>query len=129
MTADIIKGPWKKSRKVVVPDTDEVAALQETMLFCDELTETLMVQMIHAMGENGIDVTKDTFIQSMGFTIESVKATIFREMGLRHPLSMLMDKVTELKASEESYSELNSEKLELILKLIDESHEPEPEIS
>ena len=48
----------KRSKKeVVVPDVD-VVALQENMMFADDLTETLLVQMIHTMGENGINISR-----------------------------------------------------------------------
>ena len=54
--AEIIQGPWKKSkREVKLPDKG-VIKLQETIDFVDELTQTLIVQMIHTIKENEIDV-------------------------------------------------------------------------
>ena len=60
--ANVISGPWKvkSKREVVVPDID-VIALQENIMFADDLTESLLVQMIHTMGENGVDVSSTDF--------------------------------------------------------------------
>ena len=126
MSADIIEGPWKKGRRIVVPETDKLA---EDLIFADDLTETLMVNMIHAMGENGINISGDSFIHSMGFTIEAVKATIYKELGLQHPLSTLMEMMTEMKSKEDAYSELNERKLSEITNMIESITDDEPDIS
>ena len=90
-SAEIIQGPWGKSkRKVKLPDTN-TAKVQENLAFADDLTETLMVQLIHTMHENGFDVNGQTFVKSMGFVIESVKASIYKEMSLNHPMNRIMD--------------------------------------
>ena len=72
--ANVISGPWKvkSKREVVVPDID-VIALQENIMFADDLTESLLVQMIHTMGENGVDVSSTDFIKDISFVIEAVK--------------------------------------------------------
>ena len=50
-SAEIIQGPWGKTkRKVKLPDKD-VVAMQENLAFADDLTETLMVQLIHTLHE------------------------------------------------------------------------------
>jgi len=48
-SAEIIQGPWKESkRKVKLPDKDAIE-LQETVDFINDLTQTLIVQMIHTI--------------------------------------------------------------------------------
>ena len=90
-SAEIIQGPWGKTkRKVKLPDKD-VVAMQENLAFADDLTETLMVQLIHTLHENGFDVNGTTFVKNMGFVIESVKASIYKEMSLNHPMNRIMD--------------------------------------
>ena len=73
-----------------MPDTDTVK-LQENLAFADDLTETLMVQLIHTLHENGFDVNGTTFVKNMGFVIETVKASIYKEMSLSHPMNRIMD--------------------------------------
>ena len=75
-SAKIIQGPWKESkRKVKLPDKDAIE-LQETVDFINDLTQTLIVQMIHTINENDIDVEKTSFVQNMSFIIEMVRAAL-----------------------------------------------------
>ena len=94
--AEIIQGPWKKSkREVKLPDKG-VIKLQETIDFVDDLTQTLIVQMIHTIKENEIDVEKESFVQNMSFVIEMVRASIFKEMSLNNNMIKLMDVLYEI---------------------------------
>ena len=67
---NIIKGPWKSNR-VKVPDHDMVA-LQQDIAFIEELSESVMVQMIFTLGENGVDISEKDFLQDIAFVIESL---------------------------------------------------------
>ena len=70
--ATIIKGPWKKKsrKKVKVPKNPTHDQLQEDLLFAEDLTEHLMVQLIHTMGENGFELKDPKFIRDIGFISE-----------------------------------------------------------
>ena len=95
-SAEIIQGPWKKSkREVKLPDKG-VIKLQETIDFVDDLTQTLVVQMIHTIKENEIDVEKESFVQNMSFVIEMVRASILKEMSLNNNMIKLMDVLYEI---------------------------------
>jgi len=119
---NVIKGPWKlKAKKeVVVPDLD-VIALQENIMFADDLTESCLVQMIHTMGENGIDIGGQEFVRDIGFVIETVKGTIYRDMGLAHPINRVMEMLTKINVDEKNSmnSQVDMDLLEKIT--IDES--------
>ena len=126
----MIKGPWKlKGKKeVVVPDLD-VIALQENLMFADDLTESCLVQMIHTMGENGVDIGGQEFVRDIGFVIETVKGTIYRDMGLAHPINRVMEMLTKINVDEKNSmnSQVDMDLLEKIT--IDESdtnEEPTP---
>jgi len=95
-SAEIIQGPWKGSkRKVKLPDND-VIELQETIDFVDDLTQTLIVQMIHTIKENEIDVDAESFVQNMAFIIEMVRATLLKEMSLNTNMTKIMDTLFEI---------------------------------
>ena len=95
-SAEIIQGPWKGSkRKVKLPDSD-VIELKETIDFVDDLTQTLIVQMIHTIKENDIDVEKESFVQNMAFIIEMVRATLLKEMSLNTNMTKIMDILFEI---------------------------------
>ena len=131
--ANVISGPWKvkSKREVVVPDID-VIALQENIMFADDLTESLLVQMIHTMGENGVDVSSTDFIKDISFVIEAVKGVIYRDMGLSHPMSDMMSQFTAVTMDEgnnpHGLVDLESIQKVKITKDDDSSEqEPEPE--
>ena len=94
-TATVIKGPWKKqsAKKVKTPKDPLQNQLQEDLLFADDLTEHLMVQLIHTMGENGFDLKDHRFIRDIGFISECCKSIIFRDIGLKHPVQSIIDKL------------------------------------
>ena len=81
---NVVKGPWK-NKGVKQPDIDMIQ-VQENLAFADDLTQQLMVGMIHQMGENGVDVSEKAYIRDMALIIELVKSAIHRDMGYKHPL-------------------------------------------
>ena len=126
----MIKGPWKlKGKKeVVVPDLD-VIALQENIMFADDLTESCLVQMIHTMGENGVEIGDKEFVRDIGFVIEAVKSTIYRDMGLVHPMSRVMEMLTKINVDEKNSmnSQVDMDLLEKVqLVELDTDEEPTP---
>ena len=128
--ANVIKGPWKQKskREVVVPDVD-VVAIQENMMFADDLTESLLVQMIHTMSENGVDISSKSFIKDISFVVESVKGAIYRDMELFHPMNGIMETLTEVTTDDNNtpHGKLNLELIEKLSIKKDEGEEgPEP---
>ena len=124
----MIKGPWKlKGKKeVVVPDLD-VIALQENIMFADDLTESCLVQMIHTMGENGVEIGDKEFVRDIGFVIEAVKSTIYRDMGLVHPMSRVMEMLTKINVDEKNSmnSQVDLDLLEKV-EIVEPDTEEEP---
>ena len=95
-SAEIIQGPWKKSkRKVKLLDNDAIK-LQEAIGFVDDLTQSLIVQMIHTIKENDIDVEKESFVQNMAFIIEMVRAALLKEMSLDTNMTKIMDVMSKM---------------------------------
>ena len=118
----VIQGPWPKSgRKVKVPD-DGMMQLQDDIAFAEELNQTVIVQMIHTMGENGIHVTEESFIKDIGFIIEVIKGVIYRSMGIPYPTQKLLEVFvnTELDADKSLRSEVDLEQLNKFLKMCKE---------
>ena len=128
---NVIQGPWPKTRrKVKLPDKD-VIALQEDVAFADHLTEQLKIQMIHTIGENGYNVTENSFIGSMGFIIETVKASLYKEMGLKHPMSRMMDILTAISDDKEHpITEVNIEEIEYLVDMLEkEDNDDGPQLA
>ena len=74
---------YKGKREVKIPDYD-VMELNEDMAFADNLTEGLIVQVVHMMSENGIKVTSKPFISDLAFIIESIKSSLYRDLNIEH---------------------------------------------
>jgi hypothetical protein len=124
--AEIIQGPWKGSkRKVKVPDIDAIE-LQETISFVDDLTQTLIVQLIHTIKENEIDVEAESFIQNMSFIIEMVRATLLKEMSLNTNMTKIMDILCEIIFN--SGSDIDEFK-SIIYKMREESDNDDPKLA
>ena len=128
---NVIKGPWlaKSGREVKLPDTD-VIAMQQDMQFAEELTQSLMVQMIHTMSENGIDVSAKTFIRDMAMVISLVNGSIYRDMGMAHITQKFMEEYVDIHDDDGgSYeTEVDFETIVELANLIEEDCD-DPEIS
>ena len=88
---NIVIGPWAGSTKnniiKVLSKEDKVS---NDMDYIDKVAENIMVQLIHTLAENGVDISKKEFIRHIGFIDECVKSSIFEDMGYEHPLSELI---------------------------------------
>ncbi len=92
--SNIVKFPakvFKTKRKVKTPNLDYYK-LAEDMSFADQLTESLIVQLVHALGDNGVEVTNKDFIKDLAFIIEGIKSAIYRDLNIKHDMQPLIDK-------------------------------------
>lgn len=127
VTENVIQGPWPKSkRKVKVPDEDYIA-LQEKLNFAEELCQAAVVQMIHTLGENGVDVGENSFIRDMGLIIEFTKGCIYRSIGLPHVTQVLFESLVDLTINDDNSvdSEVNMKVIEEYIKKLDYDDDPE----
>ena len=124
----MVKGPWpvKSGREVKLPDED-IIAMQQNIEFAEELTQSLMVQMIHTMSENGIDVSAKTFIRDMAMVISLVNGSIYRDMGMAHITQKFMEEYVNIDEDDDgSYeTEVNFETIVELANLIEDDDDPE----
>ena len=121
MEENVIQGPWPKSkRKVKVPDEDYVV-LQEKLNFAEELCQASIVQMIHTLGENGVDVSENSFIRDMGLIIEFTKGAIYRSIGLPHVTQQFFESLVDITIHPDNTvdSEVNMKIIEEYVKMLD----------
>ena len=128
---NVIKGPWsvKSGREVKIPDTD-VLEMQQDMQFAEELTRSLMVQMIHTMSENGIDVGAKSFIRDMAMVISMVNGSIYRDMEMEHITQKFMEEYVDININEDNIfeTEVDFETITELANLVEEDDD-DPEIS
>ena len=121
---NVIQGPWKKNSKraVKIPEID-ILELQENILFSDNLTEGVMIQMIHTIGENGFAVNERSFLRDIGFIIEAVRSTLYREIGIAHPMSNIISAITKVRdnnTSSQFHFSIDEDKLKMITEILNE---------
>ena len=88
----IIQFPISPSRvndNVRIDNTGQ--EIRENVLFADNLTEGLIVNFVHNMEQNGIQVDDTEFIRDVAFLMEFFKSTIYRDLGMEHPMQDLVD--------------------------------------
>ena len=129
----MITGPWpvKSGREVKLPDED-IIAVQQDIQFAGELSQSLIVQMIHTMSENGINISENTFIRDVAMIIELVQGTIYRDMNLAHPTHKFMEEFVDLivKPDNTVETEVDFNTITNLVDLLeDDKDDDEPEIS
>jgi len=89
--ATVIQFPkrGKPKKEIIIDNTD--MELRESLMFADHLTEGLVINLIHNLEDNGINVQDLNCIRDIGFMIELVKSLIYRDMEIEHPMQDLVD--------------------------------------
>jgi hypothetical protein len=127
----VIKGPWlaKGGRQVKLPDKD-IVALRQKLQFAEELSESLVVQLIHTMGENGIDISDNSFVRDMSMVIELVQGSIYRDLELEHPAHKFMEEFVDITILPDNTIETEVD-FDTIIKLTNilEEDDDDPEVS
>ena len=129
---NVIQGPWPKTkRRVKVPDETAIE-LQEKLAWAEDLTQTVIVQMMHTLGENSIDISDNAFVRDMALIIEMTKGSIYRSMGIPHPTHEFFETLVDLNVDDDRsiHSQINLDMLEKFVEM-SKSYEDDddPEVS
>ena len=128
----MIKGPWlaKGGRQVKLPDKD-IVALRQKLQFAEELSESLVVQLIHTMGENGIDISDNSFVRDMSMVIELVQGSIYRDLELEHPTHKFMEEFVDITLLPDNTieTEVDFDTIIKLTNILEEEDDDDPEIS
>ena len=85
--SNVVKGPWKRAKRVEPSATDK---MYEDIEWSEEVTESVMVPLIHNLAENGVDFKTGQFIGEIGFVNETIKSILYRTMGYKHDMTDLV---------------------------------------
>ena len=126
---NVIKGPWRK-RKVVVQNEEELLR-QEEIEFCEELSSKLMMDMIHMMSDNDVDIGERNFSRDLSVVIELVKSLLYRDAGLEYPLHDFVDMFTEttIELDNSHRTVIRMDKLNDMVELMKMDEDDDPEVS
>ncbi len=125
MNDNVIKFPkafkGKKMPKILDMDASQI---QEDLGFCDYLTEGLMVNLIHNVGENGFDIKENKFIGDISFLNEVIRGILYRQMGYMHPIQSFIEFIVETKQEDNKIkTNIDLNKLDNIINIIDNGKE------
>ena len=85
----VIKGPWKETP---VKQLDEVKSeLEMKKEFAENLTQELIVHMIHMCHNSEIRVDDERFIQDIGIIIEFTRGLVYRAVKMEYPTQDIVD--------------------------------------
>ena len=124
---NVVQGPWPKTkRKVKLPDETAIE-LQERLGFAEELTQTVIVQMMHTLGQNGVDISDNSFVRDMALVIEMTKGSIYRSLELNHITHGLFEALVEVEIDPDNSiaTEVNQDLLEEYIKFFGDDDDPE----
>ena len=129
---NVIAGPWKaRPKREVILQDEKLIEDQENAMFCDSLTEGLIVQMINSIDENGFEIESEEFLRNVGWVIESIRSCLYKEMGLFHPMADLVQSLTvEIKPQEKKkvrHFSIDTDRMDDILKKFRNDDEKETE--
>ena len=119
---NVIKGPWSKAKIITKSQTDKIA---NDMMFADDVAESVMIPLIHGLGENGVDIKTDAFVAEIGFINEVIISVIFRTMKYPLPLHTLISSImsTKTESVEDVYSKFDADILEKLIKTLEDKKE------
>jgi len=100
---NILQGPWR-TKKVKIPE-NTIFDTQQEMAFIEELAESVIVQMVYTLGDNGVNVGTKDFFQNIAFLVESLKCTLYEEKGWFHPLTPIIKNISEVSVEDSDSDE------------------------
>ena len=64
--------------------------------FVEQITESLILDIIHVLQENVVDTKTDVFLRDLAIVIESIKGLLKRDFGRKHPMQTISDSIAKI---------------------------------
>ena len=111
---NVVKGPWSRAKVVNPTETD---IFSDDMFFIDEVAENIMIQAIHNLAENGVDIKNSQFISEIGFLNEIIKSIMYRTLDYQHPMHQLIHSMMKLETENplQTFSKVDYEMLSKLI--------------
>ena len=124
MNDNIIKFPTKfKGKRMPKVVNINPTQTQEDLDFVDNLTEGLMIGLIHNIGENGIDIKNEKFIGDISFLNEVVRGILYRDIGFKHHMQRFMDTVVKTVESKKDQIITTKVDLSILADMVDDKED------
>ena len=97
---DLIKFPSHKvktsSKPQRPPLSEEEARVLKEEKFVEQITENIILDIIHELQENAVDTKHDVFLRDLAIVIESIKSLLKRDFGRTHPMHNITDAIIRI---------------------------------
>jgi len=74
---------------------DEARQIKEEK-FVEQITENLILDIIHVLQENVVDTKHDIFLRDLAIVIEAIKSLLKRDFGRKHPMQTIADSIAKI---------------------------------
>lgn len=119
---NVFEFPKNKIVREVQPNIDEIERAKHKSLlnYADMIVDDMVGNMLDAFDNYGIEVEKEDFQKDFAFSVDALKATVYRYFGIEHSLHSFIDENVKIVPKEladvmngEEVSEKTLEELEL----------------
>jgi hypothetical protein len=123
---NVFKFPENKIVREIPVNIEEIEAAKEKgkQNYAEDIAVDFAESMLAVLDSYGIDQDTENFDKDLAFTVESIRAMIYRSLGLKHHLHNFIDEhVSVLKKDKDGNFILESpnDMEEIIISQIDES--------
>ena len=97
--SNVIKFPTDRVvyNKPVKPEPSEEEARQiKEDIFVEQVTESLILDIIHVLQENVVDTKTDVFLRDLAIVIEATKSLLKRDFGRDYPMQTISDSIAKI---------------------------------
>ena len=98
--SNVIKFPTDRvvyNNKPVKPQPSEEEARQiKEDIFVEQVTESLILDIIHVLQENVVDTKTDVFLRDLAIVIEATKSLLKRDFGRDYPMQTISDSIAKI---------------------------------
>tara|TARA_B100000780_G_scaffold98665_1_gene68861 strand:+ start:544 stop:993 length:450 start_codon:yes stop_codon:yes gene_type:complete len=98
--SNVIKFPTDRvvhNNKPVKPQPSEEEARQiKEDIFVEQITESLILDIIHVLQENVVDTKTDVFLRDLAIVIEATKSLLKRDFGRDYPMQTISDSIAKI---------------------------------
>ena len=106
---------------------DEARQIKEDK-FVEQITESLILDIIHVLQENVVDTKHDIFLRDLAIVIESIKSLLKRDFGRKHPMQTISDSIAKIHTLKDGRQVTDLNYSKLIAKKQKEPKQPELDI-
>jgi hypothetical protein len=85
---NILQFPKDKIFRERLPDSEQIKKMKEKGLqnFADYLSSDITDNILHDLGNYGIDIEEDSFLKDFYFATMILDAAIYRSLQIEHPM-------------------------------------------